>query len=167
MKRIILALIALTLLSSCSPLITKRQKERYLKENCKAETVIKDSIRIVFQSKERIDTIAIPEDSTFLRMYFACDKENNVILKQLQEYKGKSLSSKIIYKDNILYVQTKFDKQKFLSISREIIASKYKEYFKDTVKVYETKYIPKWLWCVFGVSLILVWFRKTIVKLFL
>ena len=167
MKRIILALIALTLLSSCSPLITKRQKERYLKENCKAETVIKDSIRIVFQSKERIDTIAIPEDSTFLRMYFACDEQNNVILKQLQEYKGKSLSSKIIYKDNILYVQTKFDKQKFFSISREIIASKYKEYFKDTVKVYETKYIPKWLWYMFGVSLILVWFRKTIVKLFL
>ena len=165
MKKIIFAFIALAVLSSCSPLITKKQKERYLAANCKAETVIKDSIHIVVQSTEKVDTIAIPEDSTFLRMWFDCDEKNNVIIKQLQEYKGKTFTTKVIYKDKILYVSTKFDKQKYLAISREIIRSTYEKQSKDVVKVYEKRYIPKWLWFVFGAALLLVWFKKPIFKL--
>jgi hypothetical protein len=162
MKRIILALIALTLLSSCSPLITKRQKERYLKDNCKAETTVKDSIRIIYNYTEKIDTIAIPEDSTFLRMYFACDEKNNVILRQLEEYKGKIFKTDIIYKDKILYVKTNTDEQKILTTNKEVVEEKYKEQKKDIV--YEKRYIPKWVWYIWGASLILVWFRKPIFK---
>lgn len=164
MRNFIFLLLSVVIISGCSPLITKRQKENYIKEHCKPEVVIKDSISYIENVSVEYDTVKIPVDSSFIEMFLICDSNNKVLIKELDEYIGKSFETKIIVKDNKIYIKTKLNKGYIVNV----IKSKYKEYYskynKQTTMIVEKKYIPKILWLLFGMSIIVVWFRKQIIK---
>ena len=58
--------------------------------------------------------ITIPPDSSWLKMYLECDKNGQVIMKQLDGYKvGKTVElPKVIIKNNILQAECKVDTTK-------------------------------------------------------
>lgn len=56
-------------------------------------------------------TVYIPPDSSWLKMYLECDKNGNVIMRELSDYRaGKHLAPpKVVIKDNYLTAQCKSD----------------------------------------------------------
>jgi hypothetical protein len=71
-------------------------------------------------------------DTSLFNAWFACDSMNNVIMRDLNEYKSKGVKSKIVFRDN--HLQLSFLTDSIAVLNKIISSSKtHKEYIKNPV----------------------------------
>ena len=102
MKKIIILLAVVALLGSC---VTKKKCES--KFPCDRSS---DSVWITHYRETLEDTTIYLTDSSWAKLYFECSEDGELLMKRMEEYKGKYLSKPvIIYKDKIVTIECKLD----------------------------------------------------------
>lgn len=162
MKRYLIIL--LIALMGCSPLITKKQKAKYVADNCRPETIIKDSISYKDNVTEVTDTHYIMEDSAYMYMAIACDSANQVLIKQLAAYSGKYLTTTFYIKGDVIYMQAKLDKVAITNTLRTRIIEAYNSHKSDITKVHVVYKVPKFYYWISAFMIIFAFFHRKIFK---
>lgn len=137
MKKIsvLITLSLLLLAGGCSPCrLISKYADRCLKIKEKTDTIIRDTTIINYT-----DTVIKP-DSSIIRAYLECDSNNNVIIKQINEYKGQYTSTTLRLKNNVLYIKSLTDSIK--TLNKTIERLRYQSIYhtiivKDTFEIKE------------------------------
>ncbi len=151
MKTITILLCAL--LVSCNPCkYVARHQECFL-----PDTIREINIQTVHDS-----VTWIMGDTSLFNAWFACDSMNNVIMKDLTEYKSKGVKSKIVFTDN--HLQLSFLTDSIAVLNKIIKSTKtHTEYIKNPVnaelqkeclKTVKRLQNQRWLWWWFIASVI-------------
>lgn len=112
-------------------------------------TIYKDSI------------IVIPADSAFISAYFECDSNNQVVIAELEELKGRKVVPVIQFKDNWLTVVAKVDSEAvYLRWKEQHTSTEKQETIVDTKRIY-----PKWLVTIAILGLIVLVINLSIIVL--
>lgn len=116
-------------------------------------TIIERDTTIIFNDS----LIVIPADSAFIKAYFECDSNNNVIMSELAMMKGRKVTPLIRYKDNWLTVVAEVDSENVYLTWKEIHTKGKDTVIKETIKI--EKVYPKWLVIlatIGGISIVLI-----------
>ena len=126
-KRFLLSLLfvpfSLLILLSCNPC-------RYVAHH--PECFAPDTIRETITSTMHDSITWIQFDTTLFDAIFACDSLNNVLMKQVDEYKTKGVKTKVVFRDNRLQLSMFTDS---IAILNKIIREHktHSEYIKNPV----------------------------------
>jgi hypothetical protein len=81
---------------------------------------------VVYSEKliTKYDTIVTPADSTSIKAYFECDSLGNVLIRQLDEEKGKMKIS-TVFKNNTIEILVSVDSSAIIRQAEERLTAKY------------------------------------------
>ena len=94
-----------------------------IKERTVTQYEVIDTMFFVEKITTHYDTIQLPSDSTYIKAYFQCDSAGNVLIRALNEEKGR-LRVNTIFKNNTIEVKVNVD-------SSEIIRQAEREFLKN------------------------------------
>lgn len=149
MNKIIILVFAV-LFASCS------MQKRCAK--CPTKIEIKDSI--VYKNIEnlKIDSILIPSDEATFEAWLKCDSLGNVYLNQIKELAGRKVKTNVIYKDNYIKVNCNYDSLLVVINSKDVLISELRDNKQVEVIEKQIKYIPFWIYILFGATIIFAFF---------
>ena len=115
LKLIILVICSgsLVLLFSC------KTKQAIITQYVKVDSIVYKETTVT-----EYDTIITPADSATIKAYFECDSLGNVLIRELNEEKGK-LKVRTIFKDNMIEVQVNVDSAEIIRQAEKQFISKY------------------------------------------
>lgn len=102
----------------------------YCFAGCKVrEYIVQKEITTDTLQVDKYDTIKINADSALLALYFMCDSNNNVLMKEIEMGKGARAEVRYEYRDNYIYITAYCDSLEEVIYSKDMII---KELVTDT-----------------------------------
>lgn len=95
------------------------------KEKIVTKYEIIDTMFFVEKYEVKYDTLRLPADSAYIKAYLQCDSAGNVLIRALNEEKGK-LKVKTIFRDNTIEVKVNVDSAEIIRRAEQEFLRNYK-----------------------------------------
>lgn len=154
MKKLTFLLLLTALLTSCAHWnwVMKNEAEVCKYCNDKYISSADTTPHVQIDTIHHRDTIVNPADSLIRELYFECDSNNQVILKQSDQLNNSSLHYQELFKNGILLTKTWKDSTAYYRDMYEIEKSTSKTKVVTVKEPYEVvkNKVPWWMWILLG-----------------
>ena len=131
-----------------------------VREKIVTQYEIIDTMFFVEKYEVKYDTLRIPPDSAYIKAYLQCDSAGNVLIRALNEEKGK-IRLKTVFRDNIIEVKVNVDSAEIIRRAEQEFLRNYKSISTQTESNVQKKRTFAWYYYFlsgvgFGVIIILI-----------